>query len=113
MSSAHSYADDLAKGMKKADAWQKHGKKIARAITVYAANAIVVTLMQALMSAWRDDDDYSTFGQKFAEGFKSAGFDNLNVLNLPLVSEMWEGGKRIISQRYSLNPASTALTMRA
>jgi hypothetical protein len=98
MSTAHGYADDLAKGMKKSDAWQKHGKKIARAVTVYAANAIVVTVMQALMSAWRDDDDYSTFLQKFAEGFKSAGFDNLNVLNLPLVNEMWEGGKRIIAK---------------
>lgn len=97
MGMAHNYSDDIAKGMSKQAAWQKHGKTIARGLTVFGASAIVLTMMEALMEAWRDEDEFATFGQKFIAGVWDNALDNLFPLNLPLISDIWEQSKRLLA----------------
>lgn len=63
------------------------GKKIAVASTTYVMTQVVQALVGAMMGAWRDDDDYKTFMDKFWERVGSSITEELNPINsIPLVS---------------------------
>ena len=88
----YKYRLDLQRGMTKQQAWKKNGKMIARTVYVYAIGAILLAAVQAAADAWRDDDDYQSFAEKWLEAFGGNLFDELNPLDkLPVVSDIYEG----------------------
>ena len=73
-------------------AWQKHGKHFVRSTAVYAVTGIITAVASALIAAWRDDDDYQDFDEKFREAMDGAIGEELNPFNkLPLVGNVAEG----------------------
>ena len=53
----------------------------ARAVTAYCFNALAVTLAESLMDAFRDDDDYETFVDKYMQALGENWLDELNPLS--------------------------------
>lgn len=73
-------------------AWHKHGGHFMRSVAVYSVTGIITTMVAALVSAWRDDDDYQTFGEKWQEAMDGAILEELNPLTkLPLIGDVAEG----------------------
>lgn len=73
-------------------AWQKHGRHFVRSVAAYSVTGIITAAVGAVVSAWRDDDDYQDFGEKWKEAMDGAIGDELNVLNkLPLMGDVMDG----------------------
>lgn len=51
------------------EAWVKNQGKFALAVTTYVCSATAAALMESIMDAFRDDDDYETFLEKFLQAF--------------------------------------------
>ena len=93
------YTDALQSGMSKGAAWQKYGDTIRRTITVYAIEQLLKSAVQAVADAWRDDDDYQTFWEKYLEALKGNLVDNLLPFgNIPYVSELYDLAKNLLSK---------------
>lgn len=93
------YTDALQSGMSKGAAWQKYGDTIRRTITVYAVGQVLISVVQAVADAWRDDDDYQTFWEKYLEALKGNLVDNLLPFgNIPYVSELYDLAKNLLSK---------------
>lgn len=93
------YTDALQSGMSKGVAWQKYGDTIRRTITVYAVGQVLISAVQAVADAWRDDDDYQTFWEKYLEALKGNLVDNLLPFgNIPYVSELYDLAKNLLSK---------------
>ena len=58
-----------ARAVGKSAAWKKLGNKIMRGIGIYVTQATLGAVVESIMDAWRDDDDYMTFMEKWAEKF--------------------------------------------
>ena len=58
-----------ARALGKSAAWKKLGNKIMRGIGIYVTQATLGAVVESIMDAWRDDDDYMTFMEKWAEKF--------------------------------------------
>ena len=70
-------------------AWQKHGGKLGWYAMVYGVTAVMTGILQSLIDAWRDDDDYKTFGEKFLEGLGGNIWQEANPFEkLPVVKEI-------------------------
>lgn len=93
------YTDALQSGMSKGAAWQKYGDTIRRTITVYAIGQVLISAVQAVADAWRDDDDYQTFWEKYLEALKGNLVDNLLPFgNIPYISELYDLAKNLLSK---------------
>ena len=87
---------DMQRGVSRREAWLKHRGFIGRTTYVFALGAVLNAAVQALRDAWRDDDDYQTFGQKYWEAFGGNLIDELSPINkLPVGKEIWEFAKGI------------------
>jgi N12 class adenine-specific DNA methylase len=91
------YNADMKRGMTRQQAWEKNKRIIGRTMYVYAVSAVILAAVQAVADAFRDDDDYETFIEKWWEAFWGKNlidgnvFDELNPLNkLPLVADAYE-----------------------
>ena len=70
-------------------AWRKHGGKLGRLAYVYGVTAVMTGVLQSLIDAWRDDDEYQTFGEKFLEVLGGNIGEELNpVEKLPVIKEI-------------------------
>lgn len=77
-------------------AWKKCGGRIARALGVYTVNAALQAVVASIPDAWRDDDEYMTFMEKWLEKFwgEESFLDGnlaseLNPLNkLPVIKDI-------------------------
>ena len=70
-------------------AWRKHGGKLGRLVYVYAVTAVVTGVAQSVIDAWRDDDDYKTFGEKMQAVLGENILEELNPFEkLPVVKEL-------------------------
>ena len=79
-------------------AWQKQGKMVLRTMSVYTVAAAMNAVVESLMGAWRDDDDYETFLEKFEDGMLDNFVNNMMPFNkLPLVSDLYENGKKYLA----------------
>lgn len=58
-----------ARAVGKSAAWKKLSNKIMRGIGIYVTQATLGAVVESIMDAWRDDDDYMTFMEKWAEKF--------------------------------------------
>lgn len=93
------YTDALQSGMSKGTAWQKYGDTIRRTITAYAVAQVLNSVVQSVVDAWRDDDDYQTFWEKYLEALKGNLVDNLLPFgNIPYVSELYDLAKNLLSK---------------
>ena len=82
---------DRQRGMSFQRVWQKNGKRFVRTVYVYALGAVILAAVQAVADAFRDDDDYETFMEKWLEAFGGNLVDELTPFNkLPIVNEFWE-----------------------
>ena len=93
------YRMDLQKkGGNHRDAWRKNGKRIGRTLCVYSLGAVVLAAVQAVADAFRDDDEYEEYGEKWMEAFIGNVIDELNPFNkLPIVSELCELAKNMLN----------------
>ena len=77
-------------------AWKKCGGQIARALGVYTVSAALQAVVESIPDAWRDDDEYMTFMEKWLEKFwgEESFLDGnlaseLNPLNkLPVIKDI-------------------------
>ena len=92
------YQMDMQRGMTRQQAWKKNGHMIGRLAYVYGLGAVLLAAVQAVADAFRDDDDYQTFLEKWLEAFGGNVVDELMPLNkLPIVSDFYEVMKEVIA----------------
>ena len=85
------YHMDIQRGMSRRESWLKNRGLIGRTTYVFALGGLLLSAVQALADAWRDDDDYQTFSQKWVEAFGGNILDELSPLNkVPIGKELWE-----------------------
>ena len=74
-----------------AAAWKKHGGRLAKAVTVFAASAALTSAVAAIADAARDDDEYANWLQKWMSHFGDNFYDNAKPWGLvPIVSQLAE-----------------------
>ena len=106
------YRMDLQKkGGNHRDAWRKNGKRIGRTLYVYGLSQVILAAVQAVSDAFRDDDEYEEYGEKWMEAFVGNVIDELNPFNkLPLVTEFCDLAKNLLSvvgvDTYGYSPSS-------
>lgn len=93
------YHMDLQRGVTRQQAWKKNGKRIVRTAYVYGIGAVILAAVQAVADAFRDDDDYQEFLEKWLEAFGGNLVDELMPVNkLPIVSDFYELAKELLSK---------------
>ena len=89
---------DLKRGMSRSQAWEKNKKMIGRTMYVYGVSAVILAAVQAVADAWRDDDDYETFIEKWLEAFGGNFVDEAMPFNkLPILSDFYDLAKELLS----------------
>ena len=92
------YHMDMQRGMSKQQAWKKNRNMIVRTVYVYGLGAAILAAVQAVADAFRDDDDYQEFMEKWLEAFGGNLVDELMPFNkLPLISDFYELAKELIA----------------
>ena len=91
------YTDDLQRGMSRSEAWKKNGANIARTAAVYAVGQVILSAAQAVIDAWRDDDEYDpdnwvhNYLLKYLNAFKSNLVEEEMIFGkIPVVSELYD-----------------------
>ena len=89
---------DMQRGMTRQQAWKKNSKMIVRTAYVYGIGAILLAAVQAVADAFRDDDDYQEWYEKWLEAFGGNLVDELMPINkLPILSDFYEVAKELLS----------------
>ncbi len=92
------YHMDMQRGMTRQQAWKKNSKMIVRTAYVYGIGALVLAAVQAVADAFRDDDDYQAFMEKWLEAFGGNVIDEVMPVNkLPIISDFYELAKELLS----------------
>lgn len=92
------YNADIKRGMTRQQAWDNNKRMIGRVMYVYGVSAVILAAVQAVADAFRDDDDYETFIEKWLEAFGGNLVDELMPFNkLPLLSDFYDLAKELIS----------------
>jgi hypothetical protein len=85
LSAYDDFQAEIRKGSSIGKAFSAHKKDIAKTMLVYSVSAIMLSVVQAVADAFRDDDDYEKWYEKLLEAFKSNLIDEFSPLNkLPL-----------------------------
>lgn len=105
------YRMDLQSGMSMRQAWEKNNRNIGRTALVYGVGVILLSAVQAIADAFRDDDKYEKYKEKWMEAFIGNFIDELLPFNkLPLVSDFYDLSKQLLSavgvDTYGFNPSS-------
>lgn len=99
LDAADKFNMDMQRGMNYQQAWKKNRDNIVRTAYVYGVGAVMLAAVQAIADAWRDDDDYQTFAEKWLEAFGGNAVDELMIFNkLPIVSDFYEVAKELLSK---------------
>ena len=92
------YNLDIKRGMTKSQTWQKNRHMIGRVLYVYAVGQILLAAVQAVADAFRDDDDYEEWYEKWLEAFGGNLIDELLPFNkLPILSDFYDLAKSLLS----------------
>ena len=93
------YHMDMQRGLNRQQAWKKNKRMIVRTAYVYSLGAVILAAVQAVADAFRDDDDYLEFMEKWLEAFGGNLVDELMPINkLPIVSDFYELVKELLSK---------------
>lgn len=92
------YRMDLQKpGATHRSAWEKNWRNIGRTAYVYGIGAVLLAAVQAVADAFRDDDDYEKYGEKWQEAFIGNVIDELMPFNkLPIIADVYELSKEML-----------------
>ena len=92
------YNADMKRGMSKQQAWAKNKHMISRTLYVYGLTAVMLAAVQAVADAWRDDDEYETFIEKWLAAFGGNTIDELMPINkLPIMADFYDLAKELLS----------------
>ena len=92
------YNADLKRGMNRQQAWEKNKGMIGRTMYVYAVSAVMLAAVQAVADAFRDDDDYEEWYEKWLEAFGGNLVDELMPINkLPIIADFYDLSKELLS----------------
>jgi hypothetical protein len=92
------YNADMKRGMSKQQAWEKNKHMISRTLYVYGLSAVMLAAVQAVADAWRDDDEYETFLEKWLAAFGGNTIDELMPINkLPIMADVYDLAKELLS----------------
>ena len=92
------YSTDMQRGFTKQQAWQRNKEHIVRVAYVYGIGAVILAAVQAVADAFRDDDDYQTWLEKWLEAFGGNLVDELLPFGkLPIVSDFYDLAKQLLS----------------
>ena len=92
------YHADMQRGMNRQQAWKKNSKMIVRTAYVYGIGAVLLAAVQAVADAFRDDDDYQEWYEKWLEAFGGNLVDEIMPLNkLPILADFYEVAKELLS----------------
>lgn len=98
MNAYDQYRMDVQRGMSRQQAWKRNRRMIGRTAYVYGLGAVILAAAQAVADAFRDDDDYQEFNEKWVEAFGGNLLEELVPFNkLPLVGDLWEVGKELLA----------------
>ena len=71
--------------------------RLSKTCIVVAVAAVVNSALASLADAWRDDDEYGTYGQKWTRAMRIKLADELNPLTyLPYASNVWDVTKAFL-----------------
>ena len=71
--------------------------RLSKTCIVVAVAAVVNSALASLADAWRDDDEYGTFGQKWTRAMRIKLADELNPLTyFPYASNVWDITKMLL-----------------
>lgn len=71
--------------------------RLSKTCIVVAVAAVVNSALAAFADAWRDDDDYGTFGEKWIRAMRVKLADELNPLTyFPYMSNVWDITKMML-----------------
>jgi len=85
--------------MNRQQAWKKNSKMIVRTAYVYGIGAAILAAVQAVADAFRDDDDYQEWYEKWLEAFGGNLVDELMPFNkLPILSDFYDLAKELLSK---------------
>ena len=92
------YHMDMQRGMNRQQAWKQNSHIIVRTAYVYGIGALILAAVQAVADAFRDDDEYQEFYEKWLEAFGGNFVDEIMPINkLPIVSDFYELAKELLS----------------
>ena len=92
------YHMDMQRGMSRQQAWKKNSHMIVRTAYVYGIGALILAAVQSVADAFRDDDDYQEWYEKWLEAFKENLLDEAVPLNkLPWASQGYEILKELVA----------------
>ena len=95
----HQFRNDMRRGDNMGQAFMKNRSIITRTTAVYFVSATVMTILNALIGAMRDDDDYETFMEKFQNGLLDNAVDEVLPFNLlPIVSDVYDYAKKFLGE---------------
>lgn len=99
MDAGMKFTEDMQRGMSRSEAWQRNSRNIAKVLTVYAVGQVLLAAAESIADAWRDDDDYQTWIEKYLEALKGNVIDNLLPFgSVPVVSELYDLLKTVASK---------------
>ena len=92
------YNTSIKRGMSRSQAWEKNKRMIGRTMSVYALSAVMLAAVQAVSDAFRDDDDYEEWYEKWLDAFGGNLIDELMPFNkLPIISDFYDLSKELLS----------------
>ena len=92
------YNLDIKRGMTSRQAWQKNGHLIGRTVYVWSVGAVLLAAVQAVADAFRDDDEYEEWDEKWIDAFGGNLVDELMPFNkLPIISDFYDLAKELLS----------------
>ena len=98
LSAVDKYMRDVQQGKSRSQAWKENRGYIVRVAYVYGVGAILLSAVQAVADAFRDDDEYQNFWEKWGEAFVGNVIDELAPFNkLPIISDFYDLAKKLLS----------------
>ena len=92
------YNTDIKRGMSRSQAWEKNKHRIGHTMYVYGVSAVILAAVQAVADAWRDDDDYEEWYEKWLEAFGGNFIDEVMPVNkLPIIADFYDFAKEVLS----------------
>lgn len=99
MSAYEQFCTDRRRGISFSNAWRRNRKNIVRTAAVYGISALLLAAVQAVMDAFRDDDDDKNYGEKYLDALIGNFIDEISPFNkLPIISDIYDIAKSVLSK---------------
>ena len=75
----------------KREGWSKHKAYFGRAVATYAISQAIVAMIESIFTAWNDDDEYETFGEKYFDALINNFISEIDIPSkIPYIGDVWE-----------------------